>query len=55
MDNRKKLISIRKELGLTQKQMASSMGISEPGYKKLEQGQRPIKDIHIKVAECLYK
>ena len=53
--NKEKLISIRKKLGLTQKQMAIEMGVSESGYKKLEQGQRTVKDIHIKVAECLYK
>lgn len=38
--NKEKLIDTRKELGLTQKEMAKLVGLSFGGYKKLEYGER---------------
>jgi len=36
------LTQIRTNLGLTRKEMAERVGMSLPGYRKWEQGQRPI-------------
>ena len=55
MSDREKLISIRKSMKLTQKEMSELMGLSDSGYKKIEQGQRPVKKNTIKHAECLQK
>ena len=34
----------RKKLGLTQKQMAAKLGLSMPGYTKIEYGVRNIRE-----------
>jgi len=37
------LTQIRTALGLTRREMAEKVGMSLPGYRKWEQGQRPIR------------
>lgn len=51
---RKWLIEMRQERGITQKVMSESVGISQPAYCNIENGERrPSVDTAIRIGEIL--
>lgn len=51
-----KLLIARKEVGLTQEQVASAIGIDRSAYSRIENGiQKPSVDVALKIAILLGK
>lgn len=48
-NGKRKLASIRFDLGLTQEDMAKAIGISYSAYQKKEQGKAPLLAMELKI------
>jgi transcriptional regulator with XRE-family HTH domain len=53
--NRERLVAIRKQLGLTQREMAQELGVGTNSYMRYEIGVRSVRDNLLQAAERLLR